>query len=72
MLVNTKALGSVAGHSIRCGASTDQRHSIKAQPLAALHTRDGTFQRPCNALTLHAMHSDAFSNMLEFLLPILE
>ena len=37
-----------------------------------LYTRDGTFQSSCNALKSHAMCCDAFFNMLEFLLPILE
>ena len=46
---------------------------LKAQPHAAmLHTCDGVFQSYCDAGKTHAMCCDAFSNMLEFLPPILE
>ena len=51
----------------------DPGHQVKAQPHAAmLYTRDGTFQSSCDTSKLHAMCCDVFSNMLEFLLPILE
>ena len=45
----------------------------KAQPHVAMpYTHDGTFQRSCDTSKLHAMWCDAFSNLLEFLLPILK
>ena len=45
----------------------------KAQPHAAmLHACDGLFQSYCHARKMHAMCCNAFSNMLECLLPILE
>ena len=40
--------------------------------VAMLHTHDGTFQNCCDTSKLHATCCDAFSNMLEFMLPILE
>ena len=46
---------------------------VKAQPHATmLPTCDGLFQSPCDAGKLLAMCCDTFSNMLEFMLPILE
>ena len=49
------------------------RFRYKDQPHAAmLHTCDGTFQTSCDTSKSHAMCCDAFSNMLGFLLPILE
>ena len=45
----------------------------KAQPhVAMLHTCDGTFQSTCDTSKSPVVCCDAFSNMLEFLLPILE
>ena len=39
---------------------------------AMLHTCDGVLHSYCDTGKMHAMCCDAFSNMLEFLLPILE
>ena len=45
----------------------------KAQPHAVmLHTLYGTFQNCCDTSKSHAMCCDAFSNILQFMLPILE
>ena len=54
-------------------ATNGQSPGVKAQPHAAmLYTRDGTIQGPRDTSKSHAMCCDVFSNMLEFLLPILE
>ena len=46
---------------------------LKAQPPAVmLYTRDVTFQSPCDISKSHAMGCDEFSNMLEFLIPIMD
>ena len=47
--------------------------NVKAQPHAAmLRTHDRTFQSPRDAAKSHAMLWDAFSNMINILLLILE
>ena len=51
----------------------DMHHLDKTQPhVAMLYTRDGTFQSSCDLSKSHAMCGDAFPNMLEILLPVLE
>ena len=68
---DTKTIGGISRRTR--GSLREVQAGVKAQPQAAmLYTRDGMFQTSCDTSKSHAMCGDAFSNMLEFLLPILE
>ena len=53
------------------GDVQDVGGTISVPHAVMLYTRDGTFQSSCDTLKSHAMCCDIFSNMLEFVLPIL-